>query len=99
MKAEAQMRTGNAAGALLLVNQIRLSRGATPMVSVDATRMLEERGRELYWEGLRRQDLIRFGRFLQPWQEKAQSNPRNLLFPIPNDQLAVNPGLTQNPGY
>jgi hypothetical protein len=50
-------------------------------------------------EGYRRQDLIRFGKFLQPWQEKAASDPRNLLFPIPNDQLAVNPNLTQNPGY
>ncbi|MEJ7680922.1 MAG: RagB/SusD family nutrient uptake outer membrane protein [Segetibacter sp.] len=53
----------------------------------------------MYWEGWRRQDLIRFGKFLQPWQEKEQSDPKNLLFPIPNDQIAVNSNLTQNPGY
>ncbi len=99
MKAEAQLRTGNAAGALLLVNQLRASRGASAMASVDLNRLIDERGRELYWEGWRRQDLIRFGKFLQPWQEKAQSDPKNLLFPIPNTQLAVNPNLTQNPGY
>jgi hypothetical protein len=100
MKAEAQLRTASlAAGALSLVNQIRTSRGASSLSSVDLNRLIDERGRELYWEGWRRQDLIRFGKFLQPWQEKAQSNPKNLLFPIPNDQLAVNPNLTQNPGY
>ena len=61
--------------------------------------MLDERGREMYWEGWRRQDLIRFGKFLQPWQEKPADDPKNLLFPIPSSQLAVNPNLTQNPGY
>lgn len=99
MKAEAQMRTGNAAGALLLVNQIRAKRGATALASVDLNKLLDERGREMYWEGWRRQDLIRFGKFLQPWQEKPTDDPKFLLFPIPSDQLAVNPNLTQNPGY
>ena len=99
MKAEALLRTGRAAEALVLVNSIRVKRKATPMVSVNLDQLLDERGREMYWEGWRRNDLIRFGKFLQPWQEKAQSNPRNLLFPIPSDQLAVNSNLTQNPGY
>jgi hypothetical protein len=89
MKAEALLRTGRAAEALVLVNTIRVRRKATPMVSVNLDQLLDERGREMYWEGWRRNDLIRFGKFLQPWQEKAQSNPRNLLFPIPSDQLAV----------
>jgi hypothetical protein len=53
----------------------------------------------MYWEGWRRNDLIRFGKFLDAWQEKAQSGPERLLFTIPNEQLAVNPNLTQNPGY
>ncbi len=99
MKAEALLRTGKPAEALVLVNTIRIKRRATAMVAVSLDQLLDERGREMYWEGWRRNDLIRFGKFLQPWQEKAQSNPRNLLFPIPNDQLAVNPNLTQNPGY
>jgi hypothetical protein len=99
MKAEAMLRTGDAAGALALVNSIRVKRGVSPLAALDVNALLDERGREMYWEGWRRQDLIRFGMFLQPWQEKAASESRNLLFPIPNDQLAVNPNLTQNPGY
>jgi hypothetical protein len=99
MKAEAMLRSNNAAGALTIVNSIRAKRGVPDLGALTVTNMLDERGREMYWEGYRRQDLIRFGRFLQPWQEKAASDPRNLLFPIPSDQLAVNPNLTQNPGY
>ncbi|WP_132051193.1 RagB/SusD family nutrient uptake outer membrane protein [Pseudocnuella soli] len=99
MKAEALLRTGKAAEGLVIVNQIRAARGATPLAALNEANLLDERGRELYWEGWRRQDLIRFGKFLQPWQEKAASDPRNLLFPIPANQLAVNPNLTQNPGY
>ena len=54
----------------------------------------------MYWESYRRQDLIRFGKWLQAWQEKAsRCGTKNLLFPIPSNQLAVNPNLTQNPGY
>lgn len=99
MKAEAQLRSGNAAGALVIVNQIRTKRGALPLVSLDLNSMLDERGREMYWEGWRRQDQIRFGKFLAAWQEKPASTAKNLLFPIPNNQLSVNPNLTQNTGY
>ena len=99
MKAEAMLRTGDAIGALAIVIPLRAIRGATALSSLDLNTLLDERGREMYWEGWRRQDLIRFGKFLQPWQEKAASDAKNLLFPIPNDQLAVNPNLTQNPGY
>jgi len=100
MKAEALLRTNKAADALLIVNQIRAIRGATPLASVDLNTLLDERGREMYLEGWRRNDLIRFGKFLQAWQEKAaDADQKNLLFPIPSDQLAVNPNLVQNPGY
>ncbi|WP_414647101.1 RagB/SusD family nutrient uptake outer membrane protein [Chitinophaga sp.] len=99
MKAEALLRTGNAPAALLLVNQIRLKRGATPLAALDLNSLLDERGRELYWEGWRRQDLIRFGKFLQPWQLKPTDDPKYLLFPIPTSDLAVNKNLVQNPGY
>jgi hypothetical protein len=97
MKAEAQMRSGG--DGLAVVNQVRAKRGATALGALTEQDLLDERGRELYWEGFRRQDLIRFGKYLEPWQEKAASDPRVLLFPIPSDQLAVNPNLTQNPGY
>ena len=99
MKAEALLRTGNAAGALDIVNQIRTKRKATPMASLDEAKLLAERGREFYWEGWRRQDQIRFGKYLGAWQEKPASGSERLLFPVPANQLAVNPNLEQNPGY
>jgi hypothetical protein len=100
MKAEALLRTGDAGSAKDIVNQVRAKRGAPALSALDENAMLDERGREMYWEGWRRQDLIRFGQYLRPWQEKATTDdPKYLLFPIPNAQLAVNPNLTQNPGY
>jgi starch-binding outer membrane protein, SusD/RagB family len=101
MKAEALLRSGNAAGALAIVNTVRThpSRGASAFTSLSLDQLLDERGREFAWEGWRRNDLIRFGKFLNAWQEKAASGPERLLFPIPNEQLSVNPNLTQNPGY
>lgn len=102
MKAEAILRggTGSAAEALTLVNSIRTNRSAAAFTSLTLDNLLDERARELYWEGWRRQDLIRFGKFLEPWQEKAaDSDPRTLVYPIPSQQIAVNPNLVQNPGY
>jgi len=101
MKAEAMLRTNNAGAALILVNSIRTKRGAVPLLALDLNALLDERGREMYWESYRRQDLIRFGKYLLPWQEKPADvgGTKNLIFPIPSNQLAVNPNLTQNPGY
>ncbi|HEX2535866.1 MAG TPA: RagB/SusD family nutrient uptake outer membrane protein [Chitinophagaceae bacterium] len=99
MKAEALLRTNKAPEALVIVNALRAKRGATPLLAVTLDNLLDERARELYWEGWRRNDLIRFGKFLQAWQEKPASDPKYLLFAIPNEQLAVNPNLEQNPGY
>ena len=99
MKAEAQLRSNNSAGALLIVNNLRLNRGASLLTSLTLDNLLDERARELYLESWRRQDLIRFGKFLTPWQEKPTDDPKYLLFPIPNGQLAANPNLKQNPGY
>lgn len=99
MKAEAAMRTGDNGTALSIVNEIRTARNAAPLASIDEASMLAERGRELYWEGHRRTDLIRFGRFLDAWDEKPASGTERLLFPIPAQSLAANPNLQQNPGY
>lgn len=99
MKAEALLRTDRAADGLAIVNSLRATRGASALGSLTEANLLDERGRELYWEGWRRQDLIRFGKYTDAWQEKAADDPKNLLFPIPANQLAVNPNLTQNPGY
>jgi starch-binding outer membrane protein, SusD/RagB family len=102
MKAEALLRGGtDPAGqtAVQLVNLVRARSNAAALGSVNLDQLLDERGRELYWEGYRRMDLIRFGKYLQPWQEKAASDPKVLIFPIPARSLAANPNLVQNPGY
>ncbi|GAA4793270.1 RagB/SusD family nutrient uptake outer membrane protein [Olivibacter ginsenosidimutans] len=98
MKAEALLRLGQTGEALTLVNQVRTKRGASKLAQLDEQSLLDELGREFFWEGHRRTDLIRFGKFLEEWQEKPASDPKNLLFPIPLNQLG-NPNYTQNPGY
>ena len=65
--------------------------------------LLEERLREFAWEGLRRQDLIRFGKYGKDWSFRpslpGEESGYTNLFPISADVLALNPKLTQNPGY
>lgn len=109
MKAEAILRGGTATTAgtygntpLALVNSIRTnsSRSAGALTSMDLNTLYAERGRELYLELWRRQDMVRFGKFLGPIEQgPTSSDPKYLIFPIPNQQLAVNGNLTQNPGY
>lgn len=69
--------------------------------------ILAERGRELYWEGHRRTDLIRFGKFSDDgiWPHKggvAEGKTTEAfrdLFPIPASEILANPSLKQNTGY
>jgi hypothetical protein len=60
---------------------------------------LDERGRELAFEGWRRNDLIRFGKWENKWGYKTDANPGHRIYPIPATQRQLNPRLTQNPGY
>jgi hypothetical protein len=102
MKAEAILRggTGSPANALTIVNNIRTNRGAGNLASLNLDVLLDERGREMYWEGWRRQDLIRFGKFLGTWVTKPQAGtPKELVYAIPSQQLSVNASLKQNEGY
>jgi hypothetical protein len=102
MKAEAMLRggTGSPAAALTIVNNIRSNRGAANLGALTLDLLLDERGREMYWEGWRRQDLIRFGKFLGTWVTKPQAGtPKELVYAIPSQQLSVNTSLTQNEGY
>lgn len=98
------------AQALTYVNLVRARAGASTVVQSDLTLnfILAERGRELNLEGVRRMDLIRFGKFtggsyVWPWKGGVQNGtsiPSTYnLFPIPNSALNANPNLTQNPGY
>ena len=102
MKAEAALRggTGGAATAQGILDQIdvraKLAAGSTP-ATLDGIYL--ERGKELWYEGWRRNDMIRFGKFLAPRELKpTTSDPKYALYPIPADAL-FNPNVTQNPGY
>jgi hypothetical protein len=100
MKAEATARMGNTVEAMTIINDIRSHRNAPLLTALTINTILDERARELYWEGHRRRDQIRFGTFLNPVQERSTTSDRHvMIFPIPLDDLSVNPNLHQNPGY
>jgi hypothetical protein len=117
MYAEATLRgatTGSTSTALGYVNSI-LNRaygvptgGAWNVTSIDLQWILDERSRELYWEGVRRTDLIRFGQFSEssyvwPWkgnEPAGVSTDSHLnILPLPASEINANPNLKQNPGY
>ena len=105
MKAECLARANDVAGALAIVNEIRVKRNATPITATTQQEILDkllvERGLELYWEGHRRQDMIRFGTFLLSKSSKSTTSPdtKNIL-PIPQAAIDGSSGtLHQNPGY
>jgi len=82
------------------VNVVRARAGVSPMSAITAESFLEERGREMFAESVRRTDLIRFGEYNGTWWEKPASPSHVNLFPIPFEALqAANGTLTQNPGY
>ncbi|MCW3465764.1 RagB/SusD family nutrient uptake outer membrane protein [Chitinophaga nivalis] len=107
MKAEAILRGGaptTVKGELqtadVLVNKIR-NRAHTSLVSdITLNELLDERAREMAWEGWRRNDLIRFGKFEDKWGFKEKNNETfRRIFPIPAIELSLNPRLIPNPGY
>lgn len=124
MYAEAQMRRDGATNSntstnantqsLGYINALRerANNGSTSAnvsaSDVNLSFIIDERARELHWEGHRRQDLIRFGKFTggtYNWAWKGNiangtslSNNLN-VFPIPSNSIIANPNLTQNTGY
>ena len=90
------------------LNAVRNRAGLDDATSLDAEQILDERGRELLWEGHRRTDLIRFGQFTTAdyvWEYKgsvkegaAVADYRN-LFPLPPADANANSNLKQNAGY
>ena len=100
MKAEAKVRNGEDGS--LELNQVR-SRVGMPDRNATLENILEERLLELVWEGWRRQDLIRFGRFHQSYDQRKQltdeANGYTTVFPIPQKCIDLNPRLEQHVGY
>ena len=114
--AEAVLRGGSGGGteqALIYINNIRQraygnTTGNITSGQLNLNFILDERARELIWEGKRRTDLIRYDLFttaayLWPWKGgvkdgTAVSSTRN-LYPLPSAEINTNPNLIQNPGY
>ena len=118
MRAEALYRIGGAANidaAVLDINRIREraygnTSGNIAAADLDLDFLIDERGREFYYEAQRRTDLVRFGKFTGSdylWQWKggafagASTSEHLNLFPIPGDELSANPNYNgqNNPGY
>ena len=109
MRAEAKLRNGDSGGALTDVNSLRAARTARPdqtppaLTTMDVDILLRERGFELYFEGFRRGDQIRFGTYEDSWTEKTDADPNKRLFPIPQSAVdgasGVEGFLVQNAGY
>jgi starch-binding outer membrane protein, SusD/RagB family len=114
--AEAQLRGGNGSSstALQYVNNIRTrAYGGSTTGNITAPQLnlqfiIDERGRELFWEGHRRTDLIRFGQLTTgtynwPWKGGVSSgtsvDSKYNLFPIPSSARNSNPNLSQNTGF
>ena len=115
MYAEAHLRGGGgtAATALGYVNELRERAYGDQSGNITAGELtldfiLDERARELWWEGHRRTDLIRFGVFtggdyIWSWKGGTQAGAavadRFNLYPLPASEMLANPNLEQTPGY
>ncbi len=102
MKAEAILRGATPTlgqTALSLVNTVRARSKASQFSSIDLNGLLDERARELCFEGWRRNDLIRYGKWEDKWGVKTDADIRHRVLPIPKAEIDTNPLLTQNPGY
>ena len=113
LKAEAEYRMGNKTEALTIVNEVRGRVAATPRTELTLNDILDERMLELAWEGVRRQDQIRFCTFTEPTADRFKGVTHNasagdynddtqgytMVYPIPYAVLNLNKKLGQNPGY
>ena len=104
IKAEAELNgaTGSS-NPLALIKSVRARAFASdPLAAITLPEVLRERLFEFTGEGKRRQDLIRFGQYTQPWEWKTNpegQETRRVLMPIPQGQIDANPLIQQNPGY
>lgn len=99
MKAEAIARGGAGTNDVAKLATIVSRSGQVGVFPTTLDGIYKERGKELWLEGWRRNDMIRFGTFLAARELKPYvSDKRYALFPIPADAL-FNANLKQNPGY
>jgi len=111
---EAAIRSGGElATALGYANLLRQraygdNSGNIATVNLTLDYVLDERARELYWEGFRRSDLVRYGRFtdgnyLWPWKGGVRNGTGvgsfRRIYPIPAPEVGSNPNIKQNPNY
>jgi starch-binding outer membrane protein, SusD/RagB family len=107
LRAEARAQQGNIAGAAGDLDQVRIRAGLANTTASSKEALLDailhERQVELFQEGSRWEDLKRFGKadeVLSVIDYKAQNyKPYMKLWPIPKNELIVNPNLVQNDGY
>ena len=111
LAAEAKVRMGQSGDAE--VNEIRDRVQAGQTSNVTLQDILDERMLEFSYEGMRRQDQIRFGTYTEPTTDRYAGVHHNVatgdyvvdntgfttVFPIPTSVLELNTKLTQNPGY
>jgi hypothetical protein len=108
MLAECEFRIGDKSKAVTLINEVRkrnfkdnIDLNPVTMVNIDKYRFLDEWSIEFLGEGRRRTDLIRWKAFTtENWWDHSPSNSIHLnRFPVPNQAIAGNNKLEQNPGY
>ncbi|MNX91995.1 SusD family protein [compost metagenome] len=111
MYAECAVRgSGSLGTATTYVNALRTRANTTSITQSELTLdfVLDERARELHFEGQRRTDLVRFGKFtggsyIWPWKGGVKTGAPTQsfrdIFPIPADAIVANQNLIQNPGY
>lgn len=100
MEAEANFRLGYSQAALDLVNKVRSRAGLAALSDLSADQLDQEWLHEFAFEGLRRTVNIRFGTWFNAWWNKdAEADQHTGIYPIPQEERAKNPNLTQNPGY
>jgi hypothetical protein len=111
MKAEAILRgaTATTVNNVLqtpdyLVNRLRARANAPAVTGITLDQLLDERARELSWEGWRRNDLIRYGLFEKEYpllndNLSMNKDVNRRLYPVPISEIRLNSKLVQNPGY
>ncbi len=113
MRAEALHKLGDDASAVIDVNAVRERAYGDASGNITAGQLtdqflLDERGREFYYEAQRRTDLVRFGKFTDggynwAWKggiaDGTNTDKHLNIFPIPGAEVSANPNIKQNPGY